>query len=162
MLPYSTPHFYFPFSPAASGEQDSIEYEIKDVTISGLSATATPTLHPDGTMITLAVSNLALETHASIHLKEKHWPHPSMTANVKATSSSSSAAVGISVTMDPNHKPVISLDSCTASISLKVTVSKLGIFDKLADLLVKQFKGSREPPNLFTEMCIHLAHLICS
>ena len=129
-------------STAASGDEHGIEYTIANVAISGLSASATPALHPTGAMISLAVSALQLNVNADVHLKEKSWPHAHLSAKITATSSSSSAAVGLSVSMDAANKAQILLNACSASISLKVKISHLGIFDKVADFIVKEFSGT--------------------
>lgn len=134
-------HYPLP-NPLASGSKASISWKVEDATIKSVNAAAKFTLiNPN--IVQLTVYNLSLDFTAKVHARENVWPHPSITAKAEAKTSDASASAALGMDL-VNGVPKVNLTSCDLKINLKVTITGLGIFDKIADLIVKSFKGTIE------------------
>jgi len=129
-------------NPIASGDDDSISWKVENGQIVSVNAAAKMTfVNPN--VVQLTIFNLEMDLKAKVNAREDIWPHPSISADAEASTSGATATAALSSVL-VNGVPQISVAQCTLNIDINVKITGLGIFDSIADLIVKAFKGTIE------------------
>lgn len=140
-------------NPIASGDDDSISWKVEDGQIITVDAAGKIALNAPN-VLQLSIFNLNLDLKAKVNAREDVWPHPSVSADAEAKCNGATATASLASVL-VNGVPQVSVAACSLDIDISVTISGLGPFDELADLIVKAFKGKIEDI-IRTEVCDEL------
>ena len=128
--------------PAFHTDQDTFSVGVSNVKLKNVDGELDVRLRAPGT-IQVKISNLKLGIAADVSVREDIWPNPSASGTATGDADGSSALVALSMTIDADKKPSLTVDSCTADINVNnLAFHGLGILDPIIDWFAGFFKGT--------------------